>query len=866
MRDSIVPRSRLVEQLTKGLLGKLTLVSAPAGFGKTTLITDWLSQIGHSIAWVSLDEDDSDPQQFFSYVAAAIRPFPNMQNNFSNLLQSTQSLPAKSLAAVLVNDLAAVSAPCLLVLDDYHVIDSTEIDLALGFVLDHMPPNLHLVITSRTDPGFPLSRLRARGQLTELRERDLRFSVEETAVFLQNTMSINLTARQIAALETRTEGWVSGLQMAALSMKNRDDLDGFIDNFAGSNRFVMDYLTDEVLQQIPPAVQDFLLQTSILTRLSASLCTAVIGNGDNQEAQKHLDYLDRANLFLIPLDENRTWYRYHHLFADLLQKKQGKDVNERHRRASHWYEENGLITDALHHVRAMANFERASQLIMDHAGPKMNRGEWTTVFSWVNGLPEEQIREHPYLATNKAWQLLHARQLEQVDIYVQHAQTALDSSLYGNSAQRMSMSAELLAIRARWLSFRGKSHEAIQLSHEALTKLSPENVSTRGMLLHVLGRAYEDEGETKAAIAAYTEALELIGHTHYVDLAVETTHSLSGLYADQGQIKKGIEILEMMLGRYPVRTPVVGGLHSGLSALNYLQNDLPEALTHAQMAVDLSQDNRVLHQAHLTLTRIHAARGDSNEARAAMRKVEEIMSEWGPGALHNLAGLKIRFALFTGDLASAERWQETFDPQIGDRFPYNFEFLLFTLVRTRIALGREKRNDAMLSDALKYLAQIEESAVAAGRSASVIEAQLLRALAYHVAGQPQQRVLGPLQEALKLAESQGYDRLFLDEGQPMAELLGMMEKRPFITRLLANFPDNAKTPTPNTQSPLIEPLKEREIEILQRIAAGKKNKEIAVELFISHNTVLYHTKNLYGKLGVNKRTQAVAKARELGIL
>ena len=334
-RTTIVPRSRLIEQLIKGLNGNLTLLSAPAGFGKTTLITAWLSQIERPVAWVSLDEDDSDPQQFFNYVAEAIRPFAPNGQTLTNLLQSPQPQPAKALATALINDCTAVSTPCLLVLDDYHAVDSAEIDLALAFLLDHMPPNLHLVMTSRRDPGFPLSRLRARNQLTEIRADDLRFTAEETAVFLRSVMGITLSPEQISALEARTEGWVAGLQMAALSMKNRDDADAFVTSFTGSHRFIMDYLVEEVLNQQSVEVQDFLLKTAVLTRLCADLCNAV--RQSSPTSQQFLEQLETHNIFLIPLDNERRWYRYHHLFADLLRSRLAQGqldlVPELHQRA-----------------------------------------------------------------------------------------------------------------------------------------------------------------------------------------------------------------------------------------------------------------------------------------------------------------------------------------------------------------------------------------------------------------------------------------------------------------------------------------------------------------------------------------------------
>ena len=411
-RPNIVPRTRLLNKLNAGLHGKLTMVSAPAGFGKTTVITDWLSQMDRPVAWVSLDEDDSDPQQFFSYVAAAIRPFPDSQHNLANLLQSPQPLPAKTLAEALVNDLVPVSTPCLLILDDYHEIDATEIDVALSFLLDRMPPNLHLVITSRSDPGFPLSRLRARNQLTELRADDLRFTKEEAAQFLQQSMNLTLSSDQIAALENRTEGWIAGLQMAAISMQNRDDVTHFIDSFTGSHRFIMDYLLEEVLNQQSVEVQDFLLQTAVLTNLCADLCDAL--RQTPPPSQQILEQLETHNIFLIPLDNDRRWYRYHHLFADLLrqrlQQQQPDTIADLNGRASVWYENNGQEIKAIQHALAAKDVERVADLL-EMAWPTMDRTFQSAAWlGWAKTVPDEIVRTRPVLGVAYAWALSKWRQ------------------------------------------------------------------------------------------------------------------------------------------------------------------------------------------------------------------------------------------------------------------------------------------------------------------------------------------------------------------------------------------------------------------------------------------------------------------------
>ncbi|KAA3662974.1 MAG: hypothetical protein DWQ04_11915 [Chloroflexi bacterium] len=870
-RANIVQRKRLLTKLNDGVQKKLTLASATAGFGKTTLITDWLSQLDCPVAWVSLDEDDSDPQQFFNYVAAATRPFPNIQNSLSNLLQSPQPLPAKALAGALLNDLTAVSTPCLLILDDYHVIDSTDIDLALAFVLDRMPPNHHLVITSRADPGFPLSRLRARNQLTELRAQDLRFSVEETAVFLQNAMGIPLTPEQIIALEARTEGWISGLQMAALSMQNRDDVSGFIDNFTGSNRFIMDYLTDEVLRQIPPTIQDFLLQTSILTRLSAPLCTAVIGNSDNPAAQSHLNYLDRANLFLIPLDENRTWYRYHHLFADVLQKKQGNDVQERHQRASRWYEENGLITDALHHAHATADFERATHLIVTHTRELVAHGRSNIVLGWINALPEQQIRAHPLLAIGKAWDAFYSRQIDQIDIYLASAEHALEQNDYGVETENMQ--GEIFTIRAFVANIQGQYEQVISLCQQALQHAPVHNLFTRGMILFTLGRTLQMKGETQSAIKILSNSLKVSEQCHNLMVAMGAAHHLRELYFECGRLQEAAQLLQHILAthRQDDALPALGWIYLGLAAVAYEQNELEQSSILAQKTVNIAQGEELITMlGYISQAQTACAIRNNEKAKNLFTKAAEAIQNWPtPSAFTMLAEREVKMAIFCGDLDAAIRWQQETNIQSSTPPIYENESQLLVLARLLIAKGRLNPEVSFLGDALALLTCIEESATVSGRFGRVMEAQLLQALALDAQGDTT-AATHLLEKVLTFAEAEGFIRTFVDEGEPMAALLRKMGKRPYITTLLTNFPSSPPPTKPFTSSPLhpslLEPLSDREIEILTLIAAGKKNKEIAAELFISHNTVLYHTKNLYGKLGVNKRTQAVAKAQELGVL
>ncbi|MBE2224928.1 MAG: AAA family ATPase, partial [Anaerolineae bacterium] len=623
LRPFLIPRPHLIEKLKWGLQCKLTLISAPAGFGKTTLITEWLSQRERPVGWVSLDEDDSDPQQFFSYVAAAIRPFPKSQHNLTNQLKSAQPVPAKTLAAAMINDLASASTPCLLVLDDYHELESADIDLALAFILDHMPPNLHLIITSRADPGFPLSRLRARNQLTELRANDLRFSVEETAVFLQTVMGISLTPEQIAALEARTEGWVAGLQMAALSMQNRDDVAGFIDNFTGSHHFIMDYLLEEVLTQQSVEVQDFLLETAVLTRLCADLCDAV--RQSSPTSQQILEQLETHNIFLTPLDNERRWYRYHHLFADLLRQRLQQNCAEDeivtlHHRASVWYEENGLELDAFHHAAAAHDFERTERLIAGEGVPLYFRGAGMATLKWLESLPTTVLNARPSLWVIVASALLAVGQHTAVEQKLQAAEAALQNVEPDENTQ--DLVGRIASMRATLAIIQHDVETIITQSRLALTLLHPDNLFNRMAATWTLGFAYQLQGDRAAASQSYTEVMAI---SHAMPVSIYTLAAAISL----GQLQESDNQLILAEQTYEHALQLAGDppqliaceAYLGLAHIHYEWNELDAAQQHGQQCAQLTQqmestDTSVSYG--VFLARLRLAQGDVSGASAAL--------------------------------------------------------------------------------------------------------------------------------------------------------------------------------------------------------------------------------------------------------
>ncbi|MFZ0547936.1 MAG: LuxR C-terminal-related transcriptional regulator [Candidatus Promineifilaceae bacterium] len=870
-RANIVPRTQLLQKLNDGLHGKLTLASAPAGFGKTTLITDWLSQLDCPVGWVSLDEDESDPQQFFRYMAVAIQSFPDSQHSLTNQLQSSQPASAKSLAASMVNDLASVSTHCLLVLDDYHEIESTEIDLAFAFVLDHMPPNLHLVITSRTDPGFPLSRLRARNQLTELRAQDLRFTKAEAAQFLQQNMNLTLSSDQIVALETRTEGWVAGLQMAALSMQNRDDVDDFVTSFTGSHRFIMDYLVEEVLNQQSIEVQNFLLKTSVLTRLCAELCDQLLQSPPT--SQQFLEQLETNNIFLIPLDNERRWFRYHHLFADLLQQRlrqsatlskedAEKRVAELHNRASEWYEDNGLELDAFHHAAAANNIERTERLIEGAGVPLHYRGSAHPVLHWLESLPTTTLDARPSLWVTYASALFFTGQHTAVEQKLQAAEACLARSATLREAEADDNSQDLVgriaSLRATLAVIQHDPETIITQSRQALQHLHPDNLLFRSAAAFTLGVAYNFRGDRPAASQSFTEVLALAESFEHSIYTIAAAISLGQLQEADNKLLLASKTYERVLevaGDPPQLITVEAFL--GLARISYQWNDLDIAsrygkqctrLLHQQDSIDTFASYSVfLAQLMLAREDVPGAVEALDEAEAFARRHNFLFR------LPDVAAAQVLTLLRQGNLTAAARLAEK-------------HYLPLFQARVLLAQGNTP-------GALALLEPLRQQIEAKGWHDERLRIMILQALVLQAHGEKDEAVQ-LLGDALALAEPGGFIRLFVDEGLPMAQLLSEAVARGIMPnycgKLLAVFEAEGQKiepePGPSPAQSLIDPLTDRELEILTLIAAGLKNKEIAEQLVISLNTVLYHIKNIYSKLGVNKRTLAIAKAKELNLL
>jgi LuxR family maltose regulon positive regulatory protein len=898
-RPELVPRPRLIERLNVGLHRKLTLISAPAGFGKTTLLSEWIHSLYSLLpttvfAWISLDEGDNDPARFLAYIVAAVQIVQaDVGEAALAALQSPQPPPTESVLTALINEIAALPGlgghegrPYILVLDDYHLIRAQPIHDALTFLLDHLPPNLHLVVATRADPPLPIARLRGQGQLTALRQSDLRFTTDEAAAFLNQVMSLNLSPDDLGALEARTEGWVAGLQMAALSMRGRRDVSAFIQAFTGSDRYILDYLAEEVLQCQPESIQTFLLQTSILDRLTGPLCDAVTdlpvltGEGQGEgSGQAMLERLERANLFIVPLDNERRWYRYHHLFADLLRQRlhqiQPDLVPALHRRASGWYEHNGLMAAAVNHALFAEDFERAACLIEQAAEPTLMRSEFATFLGWVEALPAEVTRARPLLhAYHTGIQLMNGLPLPVAEARLREAMEAEPSQ---------TVSGAVATFQTLIAAYRGDTRQSVELSQQALELLAEDNLFLRSLLAGFLGITYLWSGDFATAAKALREAVRIgqqIGNLTFTVLAL--CH-LAELHIMRGQLHEARAFYEQALERavddQERPLPIAGVALMGLGYLLRESNDLEAALRHVVEGIELATkwEEMGAFTGYISLACVKQASGDQEAAREAIQKAWQVaMGFEGMELAPVVAGVyQARLWIQQGDHNAALRWAgergleeriEAGELEKGSRtLPFLYGALEYMAYAE--ALIAQGRPDEALAILIPLLQVIE----AGGWTMFAIETLALESLAFQALGDVGQ-ALRCLGGALSLAEPEGFVRVFVDRGQPMARLLYHAAERgiapEYAGRLLVAFPPVELAPTaPSRPSPeMIEPLSEREREVLLLIAEGLSNREIAQRLFLSLSTVKVHTYNIYGKLGVHSRTQAVAKARALGIL
>jgi len=873
IRSKLVSRSRLTEQLNGGLGRKLTLISAPAGFGKTTIVSEWAQDLDeeYQVAWFSLGENDNVLTRFLSYFVASLQGhIAHIGGEVLEMLQLPQPPKVDVLLTPLLNEIAAIRKETVFVLDDYHLIEDLQIHQAMDFLVENSPQQFHLVIVTREDPPLPLARLSARNQLTELRAKDLRFTNAEAVEFLTQVMSLNLSVKQVSVLEDRTEGWIAGLQLAAISMQGLEDATTFIETFTRSHRLVLDYLIEEVLKHQSDDVQDFLLKTSILDKLNGSLCDALTGQ---KNGQQQLERLEQANLFVVPLDREREWFRYHHLFSSLLRQKVRETYHDEiaalHLKTSNWYSENNLSDDAIDHAILSKDSHWTAELIEANIDHALRFGEQDKLKRWLSNLPETEILQSPQLCVLKASSLFAENLLEKASYFLDAVKTALESS---SSTDTDKFLGRALVVRSSIASYSGDDEKAEKLVLQALELIPESDVAWRWSALDNLGSMY-GAIDAKKAYKVLNEALEVSKRTHNQYLTLLASLRLVVVLRELGNLDYAIEICEHQLKiadeNALTKTALVGWLYTLWGEILAEKNEIDRALTLVSKGIELTKrgnDLILLGSSYLSMTRVLFSSEDWDRASKFIREIREDDQDITPWVTHQFKAWQARIWIMQKNLDAASLWAESWELDIEEELDPIHDFDYGILSRILIAKG-----DA--GGALKLLAHLFDAADAGHRTSKTIEILNLQALAMQSAGKMDEAI-GFLERALTLAEPGGFIRVFLDEGPAMASLLYEALSRDIlphsVKHLLAAYPaDGQERVVPASEAEdadWVEPLSEREIEILSLIAEGSTNQEIAAKVFLSLNTVKAHTRNIYGKLGVNSRTQAVAKARALGIL
>jgi LuxR family maltose regulon positive regulatory protein len=893
-QPGFVPRPRLVETLGEGLARGRVLVCAPAGFGKTALLADWARGHGRPVAWLGLDAGDSDPVRFWRYAVAALdRARPGLAGRVG----PPPPRSSDGLVTALINELAADRGPdeVLLVLDDYHLVDSGPVHESVAFLLENLPPGLRMVVSSRADPPLPLARLRARGQLAELRAADLRFTSEEAAALLGEAAGPGLPGTAVTALVARTEGWAAGLQLAALSLQGHTDAAGFVAAFSGSHRFVLDYLADEILDSQAGPVRAFLLETSVLERLSGELCDAVT---DRAGSQAMLQDIERAGLFLVPLDEIRGWWRYHQLFADLLrarlQAEQPGRMAALHRAAAAWCDEHDLADDAVRHALAAGDAAWAARLVERNVEALLGRSEGATLRRWLSALPAESVRDRPRLCLAQAYGAAQGFQLEALEELLDDAERAYAVSgdePYEPSLGRpqgdsvlANVPAGIAFLRASLARLRGNADLAADYDRQALAQLGEDDWLLRSFVrwnLAVVDWLHGRLGPAERGLAEVLAERRAAGEAFGGFLPMRARHDLGEVQRAQGNLDAAAATYRQALDTAgeSSQAALMGPAHVGLAQVLYERDELTAALDHATRGVALCQQlafTAALATGLAVVARIRHAQGDAAGAREAMGEAgriglsPQVITLFNPVPSH-----RARLLLAQGDVHAAAQWTTAAGLSPDDEPNYPQEPAYLVLARVLLA-----RNDPV--PALALLQRLLDAAASQGRTGSIIEIQALRALALAAHGD-HASALGALAEALTLACPQGYVRVFADQGAPMRVLLAQLSAARrgqqhaarridpgYLAALLraCGQADAAPPPGRAAAAPpgLAEPLTDRELDVLRLIAAGKSNQRIAHDLFVALDTVKTHVTHILGKLGAANRTEAAARARQLGLI
>jgi LuxR family transcriptional regulator, maltose regulon positive regulatory protein len=889
LRRGLVARPRLLDRVRRGADSRLTLVSAPAGFGKTTLLADWSHEADGTdrrLAWLSLDASDHEPASFWTYVVSALQAaLPGVGASALELISS--SMPTDLVLTALLNELAAAPGDVWLVLDDYHLVDSREVSEGMTFLLTHLPPQVHVVLSTRADPDLPLARWRVRGELVEIRVADLRFTYDEAAEYLTEVTGLHLTAGDVEALEERTEGWIAALQLAALSMQGRDDASGFIAQFAGTDRYLVDYLVDEVLAHQPEPVREFLLRSAVLDRFTGPLCDAVVGRGDGRDM---LTTLERANLFLVPLDDQREWFRYHHLFADVLQARVLAErpdlVPQLHQRASRWFEAHDFAEEAIRHALAARDFDR-TVCLMELAVPAVRRHRHEAMlFGWLKVLPGDAVRSSPVLSVFYGYLLMISGDLDGFEARLDDADRALAGVPEGaappwaQTEELRTLPATIAVYRASLAQARGDVAGTAEHARRALELAGPGDHLARGGAAGFLGLAAWARGDVSSALTTFAQAVASLHAGGNIVDELSSTLVLADMWLAAGHPStarrlylNALRVSEAHGGPVLRATP---DLHVGLSELDYEVGDLGAARRHLEHAAALGEGAAMTESRfrwYVAMGRLVNAEGDPHEAMALLETAELLYRPGFFPDVRPIAAIKARIWIAQGDLATAADWVHERGVSATDEAVYLREFDHLTLVRLLIARHRAHSDPDALGQALRLLARLRDAADASGRGGSLVEIRMLSALAQDAQGH-RPEALETLGQSWALSpEPEAYVRLFLDESTPMRELLGAPDLQGVAgdhARRLLSFgaaPDVGVTASGrHPAQSFAEPLSERELQVLRLLDSELTGPQIARDLFITVNTLRSHTKHIFTKLEVTTRRAAVRRARERGLM
>jgi LuxR family maltose regulon positive regulatory protein len=918
VRAGAVARPRLIEKLLSGVQhpagvqvpGSFILLSGPAGFGKTTLLSEFAAQIQQPVAWLSLDEGDNDPNRFWTYLITACQSVLNeVGENALALLRTPQPMPDDTIPTLLINDLISQTHPLVLVLDDFHTIQNPSLHTGILFLLDHLPHNLHLIVSTRIDPPWPLARNRARNQLIEIRAQELRFSLAEAAEFLHHTMGLALSAEELASLEERTEGWVAGLQLAALSMQGRRDTRAFIQAFTGSHVYIAEYLVDEVLKRQPEEMQTFLLQTSILDRLNGELCKAVTGC---QDAQGKLRALQQANIFIIPLDDEGRWFRYHHLFADLLKARLQSLLSKTalgvlHQRAARWHEQNDMIVEAIEHAFAAADYAHVVRLVEAAALPMFLQAHVRTVERWLQAIPSEYYEKSPKINMAYAWMNLLRGTPLQAAPFIDRLRTIFSTP--ETEPLGAALQAEWLAIQSELLISQGKPAESRDLAIKAQERLPEVDPPVRSMIYITLAKAYQQTLDYDRAAEVFQMIVQDARRIGDITFEVLGTSGQAQMVLKQGRLHRTFEIVTEGIRRLELsgkKVPFSATLYGELGQVHFHWHQFDRAREYLRRSMEISgksgySDPEIYF--HIMLSKICQMEGDLDGSVREMEKGSSLAGMIPPAMIReNVIAQQVWVDLAMDRIAAAEHllaaegfsFGETFGfPALAQGAPVPLEagLLYNSALRVLLYHSKKKPDPSNLKGGIDLAGRVFDGEIQSQHLPVALETLLLLSQMYAALGD-QQQSLAAAARALELAEPEGFISTFVEEGKPAADILADLlngclpgnVRLEYVQGILAAFPNppsrfektgqlsTARSQAAGVQPPvsdgtkLVEPLTRRELEVLQRIADGDSNQTIAEKLVITVSAVKKHTGNIYGKLAVNSRTQAISRARQLGLL